>query len=338
MSDRDRQIDNRGDEPVDTAELRLVEALYGESPDADVDGDLLASYQELRSMFSELPDEEPPAAITAKLVSAAAEAVKASEPARPGLWARLLAFFEPIAAHPALAAAASLMLVVTIGGVLVLTGRSDVAEPETSPSPSAEERRDLERAPVQADPTPPPAEPADTRSIESESTEPVAKDEAPEPKPARVPEREGREGREESSRQTQATGKKVDRGPGSKTGVRGTLKNSRGKGKTGLDFSGGALDVGDGAEGDLDAPEDDDKRSTTAPTMQPQKPARTDAELESLTSRGRKAAAKGDCAAVRSFGARVQKLDAAHYRDVYRRDASIDACYRAQKKAPSSFK
>lgn len=318
--------DRRIDEPIDADDLRLVEALYGEGPADDVDGDLLSSLRDVRSMFSELPAEDPPAAITARLMSAAAESVAASAPETPSLWARLLRFFEPIGAHPALAAAASLVLVVTIGGVLVLSGRSDVAEPEIAPA----------RAPAAtaAEPSPVPKAPAPESPMRQEEAAAPELDRAPakdSPAPRSGPARDGRE--------------RYERPKPGRTETRNragaNLETERGSGKTGLNFSGGALGADSDDAGDLeggDAPPQ--TTSTDLPAMQSQKPKsrKTDAALERLTSKGRKAAARGDCAEVRAVGERVRKLAAAHFRDVYRRDARIDACYRARQKksAPAS--
>ena len=325
MSDRDHHRGVESEELVELDDLRLVEALYGESPADDVDGDLLASYRDLRSMFSDFPEQEPPAAITAKLMSAAAESLKSSNPDNRGLWARLLAFFEPIGAHPALAAAASLVLVVTIGGVLVMTGRSELAEPETSPTSPPPARLETE-APAQA-------------------VEPVAPDELPAPPPTDLApteatiEPESKPLPKKAEERARPPVGKKRRGP--ETRSRTSVDKNRGKGKTGLDFSGGVLDSDDLGESapDNEAGAGAEGQRADAPTMQPQKPTKTAAQVESLTSRGRRAAAKGDCAMVVSIGSQVRALDVDHFSTVYRRDTRINACYRSQqKKIPSTAK
>ena len=66
--------DGRDIPPLGDEELgqRLVEVLYGESDAELPDGATgeLESFRLLRSLLAELPDEDPPQAITAKLLSA----------------------------------------------------------------------------------------------------------------------------------------------------------------------------------------------------------------------------------------------------------------------------
>ena len=76
--------------------------------------------------------EEPPSAISAQLLAAAAEAAPrpaAAAAAGPGLWQRIVDFFGSVAHHPGLAAAATLLVVAGVAGTLYVTGRSDVAQP-----------------------------------------------------------------------------------------------------------------------------------------------------------------------------------------------------------------
>jgi hypothetical protein len=115
---------------------RLVSWLYGELDESEAarfedemsrDPELSAEAESLRTtreMVSQLEDEEPPAALSSFLLHAAAKEV-AKAPAgsasddKPGLWATFLAGFRSLGARPALAAAAALVVVVGVAGVLV---------------------------------------------------------------------------------------------------------------------------------------------------------------------------------------------------------------------------
>jgi len=127
-------------------ELRLLDLLYGEldgdaaataRAEADADPERsaeLEAFGQLRELMRELPDEEPPAAITAQLMHAAARARPSAAPAAVagvGLWARLRAWFRPVMMHPAMAAAATFVLVAGVAGTLYLTGNFGAAEPRT---------------------------------------------------------------------------------------------------------------------------------------------------------------------------------------------------------------
>jgi anti-sigma factor RsiW len=133
----------------DELEALLPELVYGELEDerraavrerlpacAEVAAKV-AAYENLRRAFAALPDEEPPAAISAQLMHAAAAHVRARRRrvgvASGSFWAGLVGSWRALATHPALAAAASLLVVAGVAGALYLRGRGDVAEP-TVPS------------------------------------------------------------------------------------------------------------------------------------------------------------------------------------------------------------
>lgn len=119
----------------------LLRRLYDE-PDADgADGELareVDSFKQLRSAVAEYAratEVEPPSRGVDELLAAARQRA----PARPaavvpvaagggGLWARLRAWLAPIAAHPALASAAMVVVVAVVGGVLYVKGRGGVTE------------------------------------------------------------------------------------------------------------------------------------------------------------------------------------------------------------------
>jgi hypothetical protein len=144
-------------------ELRLLDLLYGEIEgeeeaaalrDVEADparADEMAAFSRVRSLMRDLPEEEPPAALTAQLMHAAARAVPARRGAAavpvevegPGLWERIKAFFRPVMMHPGLSAAATLVVVCGVAGVLYMTGNFDRAEPHarSGATPPATERR-----------------------------------------------------------------------------------------------------------------------------------------------------------------------------------------------------
>ncbi len=130
-------------------DLMLVDLLYGEL-DEDARGRAeqrvredqalgrdLDAFSSLRTLMRELPEAEPPDSLSAKLMHAAAAEVSGSgrraaaendeEP--QSLWSRLKSLFLPIAMHPGLAAAASVVLVAGIAGVLYVSGDLKPAVP-----------------------------------------------------------------------------------------------------------------------------------------------------------------------------------------------------------------
>lgn len=325
--------DRHSDQPISAEELLLVEALYGETPESEASSADLESYRDLRAMFADLPDEDPPSAISAKLMSAAAEAVKARTPEKAGWWSRFVALFGPIGSHPALAAAASLVLVVTIGSVMMMTNRAKVAEPDVGDEGASVELTRSDNSPEEAKPTtagqgesagssPPKEAAAEPTVIE---TPKAPKTKAPPPPP---PSRDGR------------NASKNTRGPGAKDRLQDKKRDDSLKGsggKTGLDFN-----VNEGDEEELaDAtPEPTDEtgkssQQSNAPALPTEKPSKIAAEIESLTSQTRRAAAKGDCAEVRAKTARLRKIDVSVYNQLTR-ESKIRACTPPVKKPKKS--
>jgi hypothetical protein len=165
-----------GESRPDEAELMLVDLLYGELEgneqehaieqvrerelDSELDG-----LKQLRAMLRELPEEEPPAAVSAKLMHAAAMHAPgpaarkraADEGEKKGILAWLSSLIRPVAMYPGLAAATTLVLVVGVAGTLYLSGRNQVAEPRVS-SPGAAPPTATMAAPGQMDEVWPSAE------------------------------------------------------------------------------------------------------------------------------------------------------------------------------------
>jgi anti-sigma factor RsiW len=121
-------------------------------------GAQLAGYERTRLAVRELPDIEPPAEVTARLLQEAARRpVRALEPVGAaatigargvaaasmegkGAWAWLTGWMQPIFAHPGFAAAAGLILVAGIAGLLAMRGKLDLsasAPQSAAPPPAA---------------------------------------------------------------------------------------------------------------------------------------------------------------------------------------------------------
>jgi hypothetical protein len=152
----------------------LVGALYGE-----LDGDdrarldaHLASHPDdraaldgLRATRAFLVDHrarellgaaEPPGAISARLLQEAARRAPVRR-APNGLWAFLAGLLRPIAAHPALSAAAVAMMVVGVGTIMTRDGRLEVAQPQIDrpEAPRADQPLPFQPRPPTSAPAPP---------------------------------------------------------------------------------------------------------------------------------------------------------------------------------------
>lgn len=159
------------------AEL-LVELLYGERDveDTELSDESraeLESLGELRALFRAMPDEEPPNAVSAKLLAAAAQhapnQAAAVDGESHGFFGWLAGLFKPIMMHPGLAAAASLVTVAGVAGTLYVTGRDDVAQPSSGASfERNESTRGAEMAPAE-EPDMPAKAAEDTASLSADS-------------------------------------------------------------------------------------------------------------------------------------------------------------------------
>jgi hypothetical protein len=128
-------------EPIASeAELLLVELLYGElegdearAARARIEEDAglaaeLAALEALRGVLGRIADEEPPAAVTSKLVHAAsADRPRAAVPAT-GLWAAIKRWFQAGRSHPGVYAFATVILVAGVAGAIYIAGGSDAAD------------------------------------------------------------------------------------------------------------------------------------------------------------------------------------------------------------------
>jgi hypothetical protein len=149
---------------LDTAERSRLDAHLSSHPEdrAAMQG-LEAARATVRRGMIELAPAEPPQAVSAILLQEAARrrapTVSATEPAeREGLWERFVAWFRPLAGHPALAAAAALILVAGTATALWVRGKGKVTEPTTASSTA--------RAELQESPPPGAANGADSSGYE----------------------------------------------------------------------------------------------------------------------------------------------------------------------------
>lgn len=151
MSERGRD-GGSGEAPEPMAGEDLVALLYGElDPDeaartgARVQADpalsaRLGEMRRVRELFSAMEEEEPPGRLTAQLMAEAARSAPharaAAAPAGAGIWARFVSWLQPLAQRPALAAAASLLLVAGVASVLYMRKGEELtstAPPTTLP-------------------------------------------------------------------------------------------------------------------------------------------------------------------------------------------------------------
>lgn len=150
MSGRGR--DGGGEAPEPMAAEELVSLLYGElEPDeaartgARIDADpvlsaRLGEMRRVRELFSSLEEQEPPGRLTAQLMAEAARAApqarRAAAPAaEAGWWSRFVSWLQPVLQRPALAAAASLLLVAGVASVLYMRKGEELTS--TAPPPGA---------------------------------------------------------------------------------------------------------------------------------------------------------------------------------------------------------
>jgi hypothetical protein len=151
---------------ADAADLLLVDLLYGELDGQEREraerrvreDDALAGELEalsrIRSILRELPDEEPPEALSTKLLHAAAAEVAGNRATvapgsigeeRPSVWDRLRRLFMPLVMHPGLAAAASVILIGGVAGMLYMSNNLKPASPvareaeQAAPAPRADQ-------------------------------------------------------------------------------------------------------------------------------------------------------------------------------------------------------
>jgi hypothetical protein len=339
-------------------ELRLLDLLYGELDDVDaeqakreLDGDdelagELEGLTHMRSLFADLPDEEPPQAISAKLLQAAA--AHAPKPAKAaaqsgGFWAWLSGLFKPIVHYPGLAAIASLVLVVGIAGTLYMSGKGRTTEPKADQANTADRAEksgeaiqawdDKAVAPTQPDS---PARYADMdedlglREAEPTDNEKAAEAERPSPK--------------KTGTKSKDTGREVKRDNGGRGGGSDTDRTDDLK----VTSESTIFLGGEDGEGDTDKSPASGNAPSEDPAPEPEPEADgisvdvpppdlktlpkddSNSDAKGLHDKAKKAAKRGDCAATRSYGSKIRSIDVGYYNDVYLRDATVRKCAATQ--------
>lgn len=140
---------------------------------------LLAGYERTRAVMQSVPAEEPPVAVSAKLLRAAAE--------RPrGLWSRFAAWLSPLTAHPGVAAVATFVVVAGVAGFLVArhgiperATSANLAEDRVAIAPTSQGARD--DVPAAAPAAPMAAAPAEGRPEPGMAEAPAAERQANQP-------------------------------------------------------------------------------------------------------------------------------------------------------------
>jgi len=326
----------------------LIDRLYG-----DAEGEDLEGLRALRGLIARVRDEqpgvEPPQAISAQLLLAAQEHAPRStvpEEEGPGLWARVRRWFLPIAMHPGLAAAATLVIVVGATAIWMSRG-GEIAEPT---------RRDrAEAAAPAAAPTAPqtgtaasPSAPAPPPATTVETAPPPSDHAAEPPTAATAKPEPPRESTRKATRRAPAKkAKPAAELDGELATAGGAIEpsNAGAADTTGAAAPAGVRGrVGGAAEkAPSQAPAPAPAPAPAAPPPPPaadkaEEPApRTEAPTESkpvsatdrakqLTVQAREAAKRGDCQRVATLGAQVKKLDASYYAKTFVTDPAIAAC------------
>jgi hypothetical protein len=311
--------------------------------------DQLGQLERVRGLFRELADEEPPARSTAQLMAQAAQAARKGGE-REGFWQRLRGWLTPIMAHPGLAAAASVILVAGVAGLLLLRKGTELTRVRSEPT-----ALDVEMAPAA-----PPTAPAEERAAEvggSAASAPAstaaatgdddlaaeAPARAPEPKPSR------RRAKARAEKEQAAGGKDAIAPPalGYKQDLPAATPRSTSADESGVEEQAEGVTRRDraapGANAPApepappaDAPSPEQSKAPSAPGAPPAsapakpEPAKLGSPAE-LHKQALDAAANSRCLEVQSLAQSVRKADAAYYDKVFRPDRRLAVCLSAGK-------
>ena len=103
--------------------------------------ELISGFEQTRSAFQELPEEDPPAAVSAFLLREAAAAVA---PEQEGFWEKLRQGIRAMAMHPAMASAAAMVLVLGVSFYIYKAGPAP-GEREMIDVPLVEEEHSIDQ-------------------------------------------------------------------------------------------------------------------------------------------------------------------------------------------------
>lgn len=351
------------DEKKTDALLALLYPEPGNSP-VVASYDDLAEIEELRrvrALFREMPDEEPSAAVSNKLLALAAQhapAKKSDPEEQKGFFARLTDLFLPLAYHPGLAAAASLLLVAGLAGTLYVSGKSQVAEPvarSNAPRPEAATFADksLQNAPTPSD-SAAPAAGAPARGADIAKPKPAQSRRQPAPKKTSdVTVSRSSDARKLGAKEVEKDASKptiVSPGQGSQGKAAGPTpapSPARKRRPVAPDFSqdspsGESLSPPPPASRDrsdkrpapspAEGESGDDLVASEEPESSPA-PQDPSAQAAKLHKQAIRAAKKGQCAKVKSIGQKIRKLSSAYYDRSFLSDQKLKACLAPPKKS-----
>jgi len=308
--------------------------------DGDIEDDGLSAF---RSAWRTMPDEEPPQRGLAELMAAAR--VKADEMAaaqQPSLWQR----FVDMMRRPQVLALATIMIL--IGGAVFISQRRDKLEapsPEATSAPVATSNMGSGSAAGEA-------KPMDEFAAEQDKAQDlkreVSKESAAAPAQEAAKADRGRD--DQTIAAPEAKAEAVPRGAVTQGASKKASPKKPSKGKASLDdmdspfFEGGVTGgdstgamnkVGGGGGGGTGTStgaattKPGGTTTTPPPDSKPKADPKTEEETPSvkqLWDQARAAAAKGDCALVRSLAKKIAAQDAPYYRANIAPDKSLAAC------------
>jgi len=354
MSARGR--DGGGEAPEAVAGEDLVALLYGElEPDeaartgARVEADpalsaRLGEMRRVRELFSSMADEEPPNRLTAQLMAEAARSApqaraSAAPAAEAGIWARFVSWLQPLVQRPALAAAASLVLVAGVAGVLYMKKGEELTS--TAPEPSTASETTAQQATVEATPpeAPPPvtaATPADTGSAEG-----GAQGQADESAGAEIATKESAPPARESVRRKKAIGSVASDEKNrsfAKEPAKPALKSGTVYGLSEQEMVQREEPASNAAPGGGSAAPEQKKADDRAPAAEPapapqatpppadSKPSTPRPDARTLHQRAIDAALDQRCDEVRSLAGQVRAVDPGYYAKSFVTDTRLKGC------------
>lgn len=297
------------------ADADVIDRLYAGGSDDDLDGLRMVRGLVAR-VRDEMPELEPPQAVSALLLQAAAPA-RVATPAKTGAWARLRGWFAGIAMHPGLAAAATLIVVAGAAAIWMRQGGKAATPTVASTAPAVEDKA-----------APPPAALDDG----------LAKDEAV------VVEREGATQAEEldvrpadkpAPRKTKPKGapKSGGESAGSSTPIVSEPDDADDEEKPTVTTKVGGNKVAEDKPESPPPPPPKNPEVWNPPANDsPTTGGSSDADqARKLTTAAAAAARRGECATVDTLAGRVKTLDPGYYRSDFEPQPDIKACRAARK-------
>ncbi len=357
MSTRGR--DGGGEAPEPMAGEDLVSLLYGEmEPDeAERTGARVASdpalsarlgeMRRVRDLFSSLEEEDPPSRLTAQLMAEAARAApqprRAAAPAEAGLWSRFISWLQPLAQRPALAAAASLVLVAGVAGVLYMRKGDELTSTAPPPAAETETAVDGNAAGTAAQPAVPPpvtaataeAEIGEDRGGQADGDDSMAPAEEPaKSDPASSREDKPTAKRRKSSSAAPGSKNAYDKAPAKPAVKSGTVYGlseqemvPREQAQAGSEGGGGSAGDAEKKADEAPAPQAPPAPTpSTAPANDSKAPAPSRPDVRDLHKRAIDAALDNRCSEVKTLAGQVRATDSAYYAKSFAGDQRLQKC------------